>query len=117
MIIVLNAAGVIDNTRYAITFALAFLITMLGNYLQNVKPNYFIGFRTPWTLESEEVWKKTHRLTGRVFFFSGLLGALALAFIPQEYALKLIVGLTLAGTLCGSIFSFVLFKRIEKQKA
>ena len=57
MIIVLNAAGVIDNTRYAITFALAFLITMLGNYLQNVKPNYFIGFRTPWMLESEEVWK------------------------------------------------------------
>ena len=117
MIIVLNANGVIDNMGYAITFALAFLITMLGNYLQNVKPNYFIGFRTPWTLESEEVWKKTHRLTGRVFFFSGLLGALALAFIPQEYALKLIVGLTLAGTLYGSIFSFVLFKRIEKQKA
>jgi len=117
MIIVMNANGVIENMGYAITFALAFLITLLGNYLQNVKPNYFVGFRTPWTLESEVVWKKTHRLIGRLFFFSGIISAIVLAFIPQEYALKLIVVLILGGTLYGSVYSYLLFKRIEKQNA
>jgi len=116
LIIVLNADGVIENTAYAITFAFAFLITMLGNYLQTVKPNYFVGFRTPWTLESEEVWRKTHRLIGRVFFFSGIICALVMAFIPQHYAIKLIVALTLGGTLYGSVYSYLLFTRIEKQK-
>ncbi|PVY38572.1 SdpI family protein [Pontibacter virosus] len=38
------------------------LFIALGNYFQAVKPNYFIGIRTPWTLESEQVWRKTHRL-------------------------------------------------------
>lgn len=34
------------------------LFTFLGNYFKTIKPNYFIGIRTPWTLENEEVWKK-----------------------------------------------------------
>ena len=34
------------------------LIAFLGNYFKTIKPNYFIGIKTPWTLENEEVWKK-----------------------------------------------------------
>jgi len=31
---------------------------MLGIYLKNIKRNYFVAFRIPWTLQSDEVWKK-----------------------------------------------------------
>ena len=34
------------------------LFAMLGNYFQTIRSNYFIGIRTPWTLENEQVWKK-----------------------------------------------------------
>jgi len=34
------------------------LFAFLGNYFKTIKPNYFIGIKTPWTLENEEVWKK-----------------------------------------------------------
>jgi uncharacterized membrane protein len=51
---------------------IALFITLLGNYLSTVPPNYFLGFRTPWALESDIVWLKTHRLAGRLFFGSGL---------------------------------------------
>lgn len=52
---------------------LGLLFAFLGNYMKTMKPNYFIGFRTPWTLENEEVWKKTHKVGGMLWFIGGLL--------------------------------------------
>ncbi len=52
---------------------LGLLFAFLGNYMKTMKPNYFIGFRTPWTLENEEVWKKTHKMGGMLWFIGGLL--------------------------------------------
>lgn len=52
----------------------------LGNYLPKIKSNWFIGVRTPWTLSSEESWRRTHRLAGWLFVISGvviLAGAVA----------------------------------------
>jgi uncharacterized membrane protein len=49
------------------------LYAVLGNYMQALKPNYFIGFRTPWTLENEDTWKRTHRLAGRLWMIGGLI--------------------------------------------
>ena len=57
------------------------LIIALGNYFQAVKPNYFIGIRTPWTLESEQVWRKTHRLGGILWIIGGLM-LIMLAVLP-----------------------------------
>ena len=45
----------------------------LGNYFKTIQPNYFIGIRTPWTLESETVWKSTHRFAGVLWLVGGLL--------------------------------------------
>ncbi|WP_187263179.1 SdpI family protein [Pontibacter beigongshangensis] len=59
-----------------ILISIGVLVAALGNYLQSLKPNYFIGIRTPWTLESETVWRKTHRLSGPIWFAGGLLIAL-----------------------------------------
>src|SRR5258705_8721637 len=47
------------------------LLAIVGNYLPNLKPNYFAGLRLPWTLENEENWRKTHWLAGKLFFTGG----------------------------------------------
>jgi len=49
------------------------LFIILGNYMGKIKMNWFMGIRTPWTLSSEEVWNKTHRLGGKLFILGGLL--------------------------------------------
>jgi uncharacterized membrane protein len=49
------------------------LLAILGNYLPNLRPNYFIGIRTPWTLESPETWRATHRVGGRLMFFGSIM--------------------------------------------
>ena len=50
------------------------LIIILGNFMGKMRPNYFVGIRTPWTLESPAVWQKTHRISGPIWVAAGLLG-------------------------------------------
>jgi uncharacterized membrane protein len=59
------------------------LLATIGNYSSNLRPNYFIGLRTPWTLESSETWRATHRLGGRLMFFGSVL-LLVLQFFLKE---------------------------------
>ncbi|MEY2548797.1 MAG: hypothetical protein QOD64_1379 [Verrucomicrobiota bacterium] len=59
------------------------LLATIGNYSSNLRPNYFVGLRTPWTLESPETWRATHRLGGRLMFFGSVL-LLALQFFLSE---------------------------------
>ncbi len=66
------------------------LLIVLGNYMPKIKPNYFIGIRTPWTLESEAVWNKTHRLGGKVFIAMGMLSMLT-AFWRGEMQFVLLI--------------------------
>lgn len=49
------------------------LFIALGNMMPKVKRNYFTGVKTPWTLSSDTVWNKTHRLCGKLFVLGGFL--------------------------------------------
>lgn len=51
------------------------LLIVLGNLLPRARPNWFVGVRTPWTLSSDRVWEKTHRLAGYVFVVAGIIVA------------------------------------------
>ena len=70
-----------------ISCLLVFFI-ILGNYLGNLRPNYFVGIRTPWTLENPETWRATHRLGGRLMFFGGLI-----LFVTQIFLSERIFGI------------------------
>ncbi|MFI3237705.1 MAG: SdpI family protein [Lachnospiraceae bacterium] len=49
------------------------LFILIGNYMPRFKQNYTMGIKTPWTLNSEIVWIKTHRMGGYAFTISGVL--------------------------------------------
>src|SRR5690606_4775678 len=61
----------------AILLAVGLLFIALGSYLPRVRSNWWIGIRTPWTLESERVWRETHRPAGRTFTAGGRAGRVA----------------------------------------
>lgn len=86
------------------------LFAFLGNYMQSVKPNYFIGFRTPWTLESEDIWRKTHRLGGRLYFIAGLL-IMILSFIVKDNFNRVLLPVVIIASLIPVVYSFILFKQ------
>lgn len=92
------------------------LFAIIGNYLPSVKPNYFIGIKTPWTLENEVVWKKTHQLAGRLWFPGGLM-IVILTFIINDPKLMHVIFLTVTGIIAiiPIVYSFIIFKK-ESQR-
>lgn len=90
------------------------LFAIIGNYMPNLKPNYFAGFRLPWTLENPENWKKTHAIAGKLWFAGGLLIAVICLFTNSKTAFIIFFAITAVITVIPSIFSYRLFK---KQKA
>lgn len=77
-IVVLRAAlGHPSDMRRVVPIGIGLLFLVIGNLLPRARPNWFVGIRTPWTLSSDRVWEKTHRLGGRVFVVAGILMVLA----------------------------------------
>lgn len=88
------------------------LFAMLGNYFQTVRPNYFIGIRTPWTLENEQVWKNTHRLGGRLWIVGGVLIAILAFFINNNHLFTIIFGVIIfLMVIVPVVFSYTEFKK------
>ena len=56
----------------------------IGNYFPKCKPNYTIGIKIPWTLESEENWYATHRFAGKLSVIGGIV-LLPLALLPIKF--------------------------------
>lgn len=61
------------NISLLMPFATGLLFTLIGNAMPKFKQNFYAGIRTSWTLSDEEVWVKTHRLGGKVWFVGGIL--------------------------------------------
>ncbi|WP_299208377.1 SdpI family protein [uncultured Dokdonia sp.] len=89
--------------------------TALGNYFPSVKPNYFIGLRTPWTLESATVWKKTHRLAGKLWVVGGLLIIMTSLLIPQPQNLTVFLVITMIITIIPIMYSYVWYKQEKRE--
>lgn len=93
---------------------LGILFILIGNYLPKTPRNWFFGIRTPWTMSSEEVWKKTHILGGWLFVASGVLTAILAA---AGCSLGIILPATLGPTvlITGFIYPWLLFRRLQAE--
>jgi uncharacterized membrane protein len=75
------ALGYNLNVGFLVKGGVALLFTLLGNIMGQLKHNYFVGIKTPWTLASEEVWRRTHRMAGKLWVLGGLI---CLALSPAQ---------------------------------
>ena len=88
------------------------LLATTGNYLQTVRPNYFIGVRTPWTLENEQVWRNTNRLGGQLWIVGGIIIAILAFFINNNHLFFIIIsGIMFLMVIVPVIFSYTEFKK------
>lgn len=92
--------------------AIGVLFIALGNYMPQIKDNYFTGIRTPWTLASPEVWRKTHRFSGFMWTFGGVLIALA-AFMPKTLSIGMIIAALLIATIIPYVYSWLIAQRMK----
>jgi uncharacterized membrane protein len=110
-VLILRAAkhsGELSQTAMFVGMGILFVV--LGNLLGKVTRNFFVGIRTPWTLASEEVWNRTHRLAGKLIVVAGLVVVADALAGFKVWVLIAAIGLA---TLIPVVYSYVLYKRIE----
>ncbi|KIA89852.1 SdpI family protein [Kaistella jeonii] len=90
------------------------LYVVLGNYFKTIKANYFIGIRTPWTLESESIWKETHLLGGKLWLIGGLMVIISALLLDEKLNSGVFLIITGIITIGPAAYSFLLFKRENK---
>ncbi|MCQ1536971.1 SdpI family protein [Methanosarcina sp. KYL-1] len=89
--------GIRISPNAVLPVGIGLLFYYIGILTENAERNWFIGIRTPWTLSSDRVWKKTNRLGGKLFKLAGLVALLGIFF--QEFAVYFILvpALSVAG--------------------
>ncbi len=83
------------------------LFVLIGNYLPKCKQNYTIGFKIPWTLNSEENWNRTHRVAG----WTMVVGGITVMLIGCTGLLWAILPVMLAMLLVPLCYSYCLYKK------
>lgn len=88
------------------------LFTIMGFYMIDVKQNYFIGFKTPWTLSNEKVWDKTQEVGGASFVIAGVM--LFLEGFIYEFVVPVFIVAILIAVLVPFVYSYFYYKKISK---
>ena len=91
--------------------AVGVLLMVLGNYMGKLRKNFFIGIRTPWTLASDAVWERTHRLAGWLFVAAGLV---MVASVLVGAPLWLPLAAIAAAALIPCVYSLLVYRRLDK---
>lgn len=110
LLVLLEASGRNVHINEMIFAGVGLLFIVMGNYLGKVRKNFFIGIRTPWTLASDEVWNRTHRMGGKVFVLIGFFMFLNAFFVLPEGWLA---GVIVIAALTPVLYSYILYRRIE----
>jgi uncharacterized membrane protein len=94
--------------------AFTILFWFMGLLLEKAKMNWFIGIRTPWTLSSEKVWDKTHKVGSTLFKIAAIITLLGLFF--REEAILFVIIPILVFVVYLIIYSYLEYKKENLRK-
>ena len=104
--------GMFKKDLFGIGFGLLFIL--MGNYLPRLPRNFFFGIRSPWTLASDVVWYKTHRVSGGLFVAAGIF-LIILNLSGVDFLISMLAVILPVIIFSSVIYPFVLFKKLQKE--
>ena len=112
-IIIYNQLHGIEKLGLFVPISVFLLFTLLGNYLGTVRPNYFVGIKVPWTLNSDEVWIRTHKFAGKLWFWGGITGVASLLVIKDPFFV--LIPIILIIVVVPIIYSYIIYQKIANR--
>ncbi len=100
------------NMEMAVPLFVFMMLTVIGNYMGNIRQNYFIGIKVPWTLNNEENWNKTHRMAGRLWVAGGL-ACIASLLIFKNYG-YINMGIIAIMVIVPIVYSYLLYVKMNE---
>lgn len=107
--IILWGLGIRVSPNLLIPVMTGLLFMYIGFLLEHAEPNWFVGIRTPWTLSSVAVWKKTHLLGGKLFKLAGI--ASLIGIFAGTYAFLFIIVPVIAVSVVTVVYSYLEFRK------
>jgi uncharacterized membrane protein len=112
IIAISSRQGHLQTDLFSIAFGLLFIV--LGNYLPRLPQNFFFGIRSPWTLASETVWVKTHRISGFLFVIAGAI-LIALSLLQFDFSVVMPMVLIPLVGFTALLYPYLLFRKLQKE--
>jgi uncharacterized membrane protein len=101
-----------NSVQKFLPLTIFFLFMLIGNYMGTIRPNYFVGIKVPWTLNSDEVWIRTHKMAGKLWFWGSLV-AIVLYFVVDKFEWILI---PLLLVIIPIIYSYVIYQKVGDKR-
>ena len=92
------------------------LFIVIGNYMPKFKQNYTMGIKTPWTLANENVWNKTHRVSGQLWMIGGIIFVILSIFAEAKMLFVLLIVLVTVLSVVPIVYSYFVYKNEIKNK-
>ncbi|MHC5211386.1 MAG: SdpI family protein [Planctomycetota bacterium] len=106
---VADALGADVPIGESVTMLVGALFIVLGFTMGKLRPNWFVGVRTPWTLSSKLSWTRSHRLAGWLFLISGA-GTLILSPFSGRTALIFVIASGVLVGLTVVVYSYIVWR-------
>lgn len=121
-IVTLNALGQIDmlSLNYGLLQTVALLVAGLiicvcGNHIPKFTKNYYCGVKSSFAFNDNDLWTKTQRFAGKVWFISGL-AIMLLSFIQWKGIAFLALGIILIVIIVPRIYSSLKYQKVYGDK-
>jgi uncharacterized membrane protein len=108
-IVVLVNAGADLGVLQALAPGIGAIYVVAGYVTERAEQNWFVGVRTPWTLEDEDVWRQTNDAVATLLKLGGVVAATG--FLLPAYALALVVVPPVAAAVGSVAYSYHLYER------
>jgi uncharacterized membrane protein len=110
MVILAAALGQPVSVDRLAPIGMGLLLMGIGNLLPRAKPNWFVGVRTPWTLSSDRVWERTHRVGGYFLVMGGALTVIAGIAAPK-WGFRTMIAVSAASAVFLLIYSYIAWRQ------
>ena len=112
--VIATSLGVNISTRVVFSLILGGLLCVIGNYLPKIPSNYLVGIKTIWGFSNEEIWAKTHRMSGKLWFVMGLV-IMASSLVLTRYASYINMAALLAIIVTPVLYSLTLHLKMKNE--
>lgn len=108
------AVGLAISPLAVVSVGLAAVFFFVGRLCAASQPNYFIGIRTPWALEDDEVWRSTNRLASRLYTWAAPVCLLGL--LLPDWSILFILLAAVGPSLLAVAYSYLLYQKRHSKK-
>jgi uncharacterized membrane protein len=94
---------------------LGLVFIVIGNYMPKFKHNYTMGIKTPWTLADENVWNRTHRISGPIWIVAGAIMIINRFLFQNTLSMYIIIVVIIFVVIFPFVYSYLIYRKYHKE--